>query len=182
MMVPKNAQSPHTTTIPSALSKTLAQDFSSIDTLRQELVATASAMFGPGFVWLVKATDKSQFKLLTTYLAGSPYPGAHFRRQPLDMSTQSQESLGGLSGADYARQTMTQNTVGAFGPRSQAKLAPGGISLVPVLCVNTWEHVWLKDWGIGGKRAFLEAWWERIDWGVVANHADLGGARRAFRA
>lgn len=170
--------------MPSILSAQLAQDFSSLDTLKAEFLATATAMFGPGFVWLVKATEQSRFHLLTTYLAGSPYPGAHYRRQPVDMATQNAQSAGGLSGADYARQTTVQNAVGAFGPRSrmQPKIAPGGVGLTPVLCVNTWEHVWLRDWGIGGKRAFLEAWWERVDWGVVANNADVGGLRRGFGA
>ena len=178
-----NCLSPRSTTMPSNLTKLLAQDFSSIDTLRQEFIATASAMFGPGFVWLVKVTDSSQFRLLTTYLAGSPYAGAHYRRQPIDMATQSRETVGGLSGADFARQNTVQNSVGAFGPRSnQIRIAPGGVNLMPILCVNTWEHVWLKDWGVSGKRAYVTAWWDRIDWAVVANHADMGGTRRALRA
>ncbi|KAI9796024.1 MAG: hypothetical protein M1833_006532 [Piccolia ochrophora] len=175
-----NCISPKRTPIPSLLSDQLAEDFSSLETLRQEFIATGSAMFGPGFVWLVKATDRSQFRLLTTYLAGSPYPGAHYRRQPVDMNSQSLDSTGGLSGADYARQRTVQNTAGVIGDSSgQARLAPGGIALVPILCVNIWEHVWLRDFGVGGKRRFLEAWWERIDWNVVAHNADLGQRRFA---
>ena len=166
----------------SSMSKELASDFSSIDTLRSEFLATADAMFGPGFVWLVKLTEQNRFHLLTTYLAGTPYPGAHYRMQPVDMASQNAQSVGGLSGADYARQNNVQNTVGSFGPRSRAavKMAPGGVQLTPVLCVNTWEHVWLRDWGIGGKRKFLEAWWERIDWAVVSSNADVGGYRRGY--
>ena len=49
------------------------------------------------------------------------------------------------------------------------KLAPGGIHLTPLLCLNTWEHVWLTDYGIDGKRRYVEAWWDRINWTVVSN-------------
>jgi superoxide dismutase, Fe-Mn family len=134
-------------------------------------------MFGPGFVWLVKTTDDLKYRILTTYIAGSPYPGAHYRRQALDMSTQPASS--NLSPMEYARQNTVQNTVGAFGGTGTATtaVAKGGVLLTPLLCVNTWEHVWLRDWGVGGKKGFLEAWWDRIDWNVVANHADVTATR-----
>ncbi|KAI9724569.1 MAG: hypothetical protein M1812_000637 [Candelaria pacifica] len=153
----------------------LATDFSSIDTLRLEFLATAEAMFGPGFVWLVKETDSAKFKILATYIAGSPYPGAHHRRQPVDMATQSPDTIGGLSGEDYARQTQVQNTAGQFGVFSGlAKRPLGGVLVQPVLCINTWEHVWMRDWGLGNKRGYLEAWWNVIDWKVVEDFADMG--------
>jgi Fe-Mn family superoxide dismutase len=131
-------------------------------------------MFGPGFVWLIKNTDKSRYSLLTTYLAGSPYPGAHYRRQAVDMNTESAQSISNLSAAEYARQNIVQNSAGAFGSSSTSFVGTGGVGLMPILCVNTWEHVWLRDWGIGGKRGFLEAWWNMVDWNVVAGNADIG--------
>jgi Fe-Mn family superoxide dismutase len=60
---------------------------------------------------------------------------------------------------------------GGFAGRKD--VAPGGIDVIPLLCVNTWEHVWLRDYGIGGKRAFLEAWWEVINWEEVANASSI---------
>ncbi|KAI9845490.1 MAG: hypothetical protein M1837_004829 [Sclerophora amabilis] len=168
--------SPHRTNIPSKLSEELSSDFSSLDTLRREFIAIASAMFGPGYVWLVKLSDSGQFRLLTTYLAGSPYPGAHYRRQPTDLNTQSQHSVGGLSATSFAKQQTVQNSVGVAS--NQKRLAPGGINIVPILCVNTWQHVWLRDWGVGGKRWFLEAWWDKIDWEVVASKAVNTGFRK----
>ena len=61
---------------------------------------------------------------------------------------------------------------GSFGttslfPGKDSKIAYGGADLDILLCVNTWQHVWLMDWGIGGKKQFLEAWWEAVDWNVV---------------
>ena len=184
-----NCLSPKPTSMPPTLSNQLAQDFSSVETLRREFIATTAAMFGPGFVWLVKLTDQAQFRILPTYLAGTPYPGAHQRRQPVDLATQSDYAPAGpdpssLSAADHARQTTVQNSVGAFGPGSAQQprmLAPGGVGLTPVLCINTWEHVWLRDWGVAGKKAYLEKWWDMVDWRVVASNASVGGSRRGYR-
>ncbi|KAI9671516.1 MAG: hypothetical protein M1817_003568 [Caeruleum heppii] len=175
-----NCLSPKDTDMSSQLNSDLSRDFSSVDTLRREFIATANAMFGPGFVWLVKTRDLgTTFRLLTTYLAGSPYPGAHYRRQSVNMTTQNQDSAKKLSQADFERQNNVQNAVGTFGPTSkQPELGAGGIDLMPVLCVNTWEHVWLRDYGVRGKMEYLEAWWNRIDWGVVGNNADAALGRR----
>ncbi|KAL3423927.1 37S ribosomal protein S26, mitochondrial [Phlyctema vagabunda] len=166
---------PEPTQMPEALKKELENSFSSIDTLKRELIATANSMFGPGFVWVVKSKSE-KYSILTTYLAGSPYPGAHFRKQPVDMNTEND--------ADHNRRAIMDsdpvNTVGSHGrlSKQQPKLAPGGIDVIPVLCLNTWEHVYLRDYGVGlnghgGKRMFADSWWETIDWAVVANHAQI---------
>ncbi len=61
--------------------------------------------------------------------------------------------------------------------RHDKRAAPGGADLDVLLGVSTWEHVWLRDWGVGGKRQFLEAWWDRIDWGVVDELAGAAGKK-----
>ncbi|KAF8863397.1 manganese and iron superoxide dismutase [Acephala macrosclerotiorum] len=167
--------SPNPPEMPLALKEELEKSFGSTETLRREMVVTASSMFGPGFVWLVK--DRSRkYKILCTYLAGSPYPGAHYRRQPVDVNT------GEGSGTEAYKRMASgapTNTVGAHGVHaSSPKLAPGGIDITPVLCINTWEHVYLPDYGIGangagGKREFAESWWYSVDWNVVATNADI---------
>ena len=60
---------------------------------------------------------------------------------------------------------------GAPGPD---RIPPGGTNVVPVLCLNTWEHVWLTDYGFGdgktgGKVEYVQRWWRAIDWNTVAN-------------
>ncbi|KAJ4370403.1 hypothetical protein N0V83_004921 [Neocucurbitaria cava] len=162
----------------SDLEVQIKKDFSSRDTLRETFLATADAMFGPGFVWLVQTND-TQFgnlRILPTYLAGSPLSGAHYRQQPHDLNTHNADSYQAL------------NKVGAFGAAAKQNPGPkkplGGVDVVPLLCVNTWEHVWLHDYGVRGKRRFLEAWWDRIDWDLVGQHATLsprqGQASRQF--
>lgn len=161
------------TEIPPSFQKSLEASFGSIETLKRDFIATANAMFGPGFVWLVRTKGDQEYALLATYIAGSPYPGAHWRRQTRDLNTEPDVK----SPADYARLDALRNmpvtnTVGAYGPYStQGKMAPGGIDIIPILCVNTWQHVYLADWGVLQKKQYLEAWWDRIDWNVVANNA-----------
>ncbi|KAI9673249.1 MAG: hypothetical protein M1829_004314 [Trizodia sp. TS-e1964] len=168
-----NCLAPEPTAMPENLKALLQRDFSSIETLRSEFIETGSAMFGPGFVWLVLQFDRPRvFRILTTYIAGSPYAEAHFRRQSVDMSTQALPSY--RSPPDISKHKDVQNTVGFYGIHSGAKtFAPGGFPLIPVLCVNTWEHVWIRDWGVGNKRTYLEKWWDAIDWNVVASIANM---------
>lgn len=151
------------------------KDFSSVDTLRETFLATAEAMFGPGFVWLVQTNDTTfgSLRILPTYLAGSPLSGAHYRRQSHDLNTHNADSYQSL------------NKVGTFGAAAKHDQGPkkplGGVDVVPLLCVNTWEHVWLHDYGVKGKRQFLEAWWNSIDWDMVAQNATLSPRRPQFQ-
>lgn len=158
----------------------------------------AYAMFGPGFVWLVRTEQTGdtglqfgsrKFRLLCTYLAGSPLAGAHNRAQPIDMNTQNVEAakaaggFQGLSSEEYNRQTTVQNNVGTVGAHSagakNSKMTSfGGVHITPVLCVNTWQHAWLPDHGIEGKYSFLKKWWDLIDWNVVD---DLSGTNMPER-
>uniref|UniRef100_L2FT36 Superoxide dismutase n=1 Tax=Colletotrichum fructicola (strain Nara gc5) TaxID=1213859 RepID=L2FT36_COLFN len=109
-----------------------------LEPLRREMILTASAMFGPGFVWLVK-NSQDEFKVLTTYLAGSPYPGAHWRGQNVDMNT--------VGNTGTARPYF-DNVVKA---QTSGSKPPGALEAHPVLCLSTWEHTWLRDYGLGMK-------------------------------
>lgn len=165
---------------PSFLSD-IEDSFSSHDTLRTEMIETADAMFGPGFVWIVKDQEFGKMKMLCTYLAGSPLPLAHFRAQSIDMATFN-TSVPNAQRFMNAREPT--NPTGSFGPHSRAgqadQHAPGGYNSHPILCVNTWEHAYLRDYGIGGKRAYLERWWDRIDWAVVERNAKVYGPETKF--
>lgn len=137
-------------------------------------------MFGPGFTWLIKRNPSQQLSILNTYLAGSPFPGAHYRRQPLDAATSPSGSIPGSQPAWKAVLQLPSKDsnahAGKFGSFAEhGQLAPGGVELEPLMCVNTWQHCWLMNWGIAGKRGYLEAWWDSIDWGVVERNAGWGG-------
>ncbi|KAK4226140.1 Manganese/iron superoxide dismutase [Podospora fimiseda] len=167
--------------IPKQLESDLCLSFGSIETLKLELIKTASAMFGPGFVWLVKTEAPGApnlFKVLPTYLAGSPYPGAHWRRQDVDANTDIGSST--PEGLAAGKRFLEDSAYGAGNAsaavNSRHKFAPGGTDLTPVLCLNTWEHVWLFDYqfGVGskgGKYEYAMNWWKKIDWDKVSQLA-----------
>jgi Fe-Mn family superoxide dismutase len=149
------------------LENQIRDDFSSLETLRETFLETAEAMFGPGFVWLVQTNDTQvgSLRILPTYIAGSPLSAAHYRRQSHDLNTHNADTYQAL------------NSVGTFGSAAKQSTQPkrplGGVDVVPLLCVNTWEHVWLQDYGVRGKRKFLEAWWDKIDWNWVRQNATI---------
>lgn len=58
------------------------------------------------------------------------------------------------------------------------KIAPGGANVEVCLGVNVWQHVWLRDYGFGGKKEFLERWWDSVDWKVVEDNAQLDAPGR----
>lgn len=87
-----------------------------------------------------------------------------------------------LPNSPYSKSALT-NTAGSMGQFSnEVKMAPGGVDLDVLMCVSTWEHTWLRDWGVAGKREFLEAWWECIDWGVVEANAGGMGEKKSKKA
>lgn len=175
------------------LQEHLEKSFGSLDSLRRELVMTAEAMFGPGFVWVVQHMDAAgpvarPFKILTTYQAGSPYPTAHWRSQGVDMNNHGGAGEGGDIVKDYFnRQNVANRREPLHGgdtaaSRATTRIPPGGTNVVPVLCVNTWEHVWMWDYGVGGKTDFVANWWNIINWGRVQSLSHLNTTSRSMSA
>jgi Fe-Mn family superoxide dismutase len=142
-------------------------NFDSLDNLRLDFLETADAMFGNGFVWLMKEHSSGNLRILCTYNAGSPYPNAHHRRQSREMATQDIAS----------RLSRPQNHVGSFGASSRnPELGPtNALKAEPILCLNMWQQAWLPDYGLMGKRNYILCWWERINWELVEQAAaDVG--------
>jgi superoxide dismutase, Fe-Mn family len=182
--------------MPPELEARIADDFGSVEVLKNEMLAMAYSMFGPGFVWLVRTDlvgstqsrfQKRSFRLLSTYMGGSPLAGAHNRQQPVDMNTQNVAAaqaaggLRGLSEQEQRRQMEVQNRVGSMGRHAQR--APpasfGGVHVIPCLVVNTWQHAWLPDHGVNGKMAFLQKWWDLINWDQVVSLSGVLPSREA---
>lgn len=163
---------PNVTSVPSSdLKEQIVQDFNSLENMRVDIIEAAAAMFGPGYVWVVQDTNGTSIKMriLTTYLAGSPLAGAHNRRQERDLNTESVDSYEQLNGVGSFGESARKPKV----PLDKEKTALGGANVTPLLCVNTWQHVWLPDYGVTGKMDYLEAWWNKINWNVVLQLARL---------
>jgi superoxide dismutase, Fe-Mn family len=144
-----------------------------MDNLKATFLANANAMFGGGFIWLVRiksyrsGEDKlTNFRIMRTYSAGSPLAAAHWRAQVEDMQN---VSLG-----DQSREIAKRIANDAV------------VEVEPVLCVSVWEHSYIVDWKVQGKQQFLDAWWDRINWNIVEELAcvrdqppeDIPGQRR----
>lgn len=166
------------------LVKHIKDSFSSVESLRASFLATAEAMFGPGFVWLVKKSN-NELAILTTYIAGTPYPGANFRRQSVDMNNVTTRILPTarpftIHQHSEAVQTIVRDHAqyagyaGNFGEVSEQAFqwVGGGADIMPLLAVSTWEHTFMPDWGAAGKRDFIERWWDEIDWDVVYHRGE----------
>lgn len=153
---------------PEPLTRAVADTFSNIDALKAELTATALSLFGSGTVWLVM--DRSRrLRILATYNAGTPYPGAHGRRQDIDTNTLS----GPLHG--YQNDTLSSTMAAAKGA--------GGMNMypLPVLSVSVWPQVYMTDYGVDMKRrrAYLENWWKCINWDLVVERYNRAAGSRA---
>ena len=97
------------------------------------------------------------------------------------MATTDNGLRAGDTPANYAaREYGLGSSVGSFGPyaRGTKITAPGGQDLEVLMCVSTWEHTWLRDWGYGKKRTFLESWWRMIDWEKVQHLMEPSGERK----
>ncbi|KIX00212.1 uncharacterized protein Z518_10350 [Rhinocladiella mackenziei CBS 650.93] len=145
--------------------RSIEMDFESVDHLRSEFLETADAMFGNGFVWLMKPPYAGGLTLLATYNAGSPYSEAAPRRDNRDMATFDGRGIA----AQLSASGSAIGSAGTFGDFSSARanLFEGALNAQPILCVNLWQHQYIPDWGVLGKRAYLTAWWDRIDWQMV---------------
>ncbi|KAJ9605097.1 hypothetical protein H2200_010487 [Cladophialophora chaetospira] len=157
-------------------SKCIQHTFGNVETLREEMLETADAMFGNGFVWLLKDRAKPDLRILATYNAGSPFKVAAPRRDDTDMATfgggtSIADQLSGRSGMgppstierDIATGSTRAGSFGDYSPNAN-RFHTGVLDMEPVLCLNVWQHQWIRDYGVLGKRAYLGAWWDRIDW------------------
>jgi len=162
---------------PNTLLQDIKEAFGSLDDLRTEMLETAEAMFGNGFVWLIKDDTQGQLRLLCTYNAGSPWPRAHYRQQNRDMANTYAHV--GRDAAETQRLNNVQNQVGSIGryskPSTEGQPAINALTGGPILCVNAWQHMYLRDYGVRGKRQYLANWWERIDWGLVEQNSHQYG-------
>ncbi|KAK5076204.1 hypothetical protein LTS08_006830 [Lithohypha guttulata] len=146
--------------------------FSSLSELRQEMLEHGEAIFGNGFVWLMQertagTNTGGRLRILCTYNAGSPYRDAWLLRQNRDRATNLDPAS---PEAVQSRNSLLGRTPGSASlARNQEHSLQDQLDAEPLLCLNVWQHMWVPDYGLleRGKRAYLAAWWERINWDKV---------------
>lgn len=117
-----------------------------------------------------------RLRILATYNAGTPYPGAIARRQDIDTNTyaspyqhyQGSSAYPSAYSAGYGNDILDSTLSAASNAR--AGLSGPMHYPIPLLNVSVWPQVYMTDYGVSaqGKRDYLENWWNCIDWVVVA--------------
>lgn len=135
------------------------QSFSSIESFEEHFQATATALLGSGWVWLV-LDGAQKLRILTTYNAGTPFDFA--RLQQADPNTGLLPSSSSSSSAASGRD---ENQFALYTSMKRS------YSLTPVLCCSVWEHSYLPDYGFD-KAAYVKAWMQAVDWGKVQSRIE----------
>ncbi|KAF5094001.1 hypothetical protein D0Z03_002224 [Geotrichum reessii] len=125
------------------LDKLVLNSFESEVSFRELFITQAESIFSGGYTWLVFHKGVKQLFLMNTYGWGVP-PIFSSR----DLQSFANQTLGGSAALNT--QPPTEDYV------------------VPLLSVSVWQHAYLHDYGVLGKRKYLENVWNSIDWRVVA--------------
>nr|CAG8479769.1 8960_t:CDS:2 [Entrophospora candida] len=118
----------------------------------------ALAIFGSGWTWLVK-TEYDTLCVVNTYNAEDPnnHPSRFNKTSDKDDINQKQDTL-----------TPSNQPL----PPPLIKLSmelPHNSRLTPLLCLNVWEHAYVKQYGILNKSLYIENFWKCINWEVINN-------------
>ncbi|CAH1758578.1 14114_t:CDS:2 [Entrophospora sp. SA101] len=140
------------------LNMKIADEFRSFDLFKEHFTNMALAIFGSGWTWLVK-TEYDTLCVVNTYNAEDPnnHPSRFNKKSDKDDINQKQDTL-----------TPSNQPL----PPPLIKLSmelPHNSRLTPLLCLNVWEHAYVKQYGILNKSLYIENFWKCINWEVINN-------------
>lgn len=133
----------------SMLHRLILRQFESEVSFRELFLTQAASTFSSGYTWLVHNNQDQKLYLMNTYGWGVP---------PL-FSTRELNSLRNMK-KDGGVVTSGGN-IGTANDRLD--------SVIPLLNVSVWQHAYLHDYGVFGKRKYLENFWNSINWKHVEN-------------
>ncbi|CAG8679559.1 15415_t:CDS:2, partial [Cetraspora pellucida] len=122
-------------------------------------------------------TEFKQFRVVNTYNAGTTLDITRLQEKDPNNHPTSFLSSPFLTTSSEMSSQFAQNA------SSSKPVPPPSIALnlvdppphkskfTPLLCLNVWEHAYLKDFGIHGKDTYIDRFWECVDWTVVHNRA-----------
>ncbi|RIB11881.1 Manganese/iron superoxide dismutase [Gigaspora rosea] len=168
---------PKGVTLPEAfLHERIKQTFGSIDDFKTHFKDMALGLFGSGWTWLVE-TEFRQLRVVNTYNAGTTLDTTRLQEKDPNNHPTSLLSSPFLTNASQTSSQFAQST-GSSKPVPPPSIAlnlidppPHKSKFTPLLCLNVWEHAYLKDFGIHGKETYIDQFWECVDWTVVHNRA-----------
>jgi len=162
----------------------LQDSFGSIIEFKTLLLNSANAINGDGFTWVVArkpkrstfTTDLSSSKdeydslfVLNTYNAGTPNNSIRFG-QLSEISRKIKEletkvNSDGSSSSSSAFSVSRSSILSLLEARDSAMY--DDVEYKPILAIDSSPKVWLHDYGVYGKKTYLENVWKAIDWDIV---------------
>lgn len=157
------------------LASWIEYSFGSMLEFKTLLLNSANAINGDGFTWVVAKKPQQIYSLtasghsndeydklfvVNTYNAGTPNNSLRFGqlRAFSDKIRALEQQVG--------EELETSSILSLLDARNIAMFSD--MELYPVLALDASPKVWLHDYGVHGKAAYLSRAWEAIDWEVVA--------------
>lgn len=125
----------------SILLRMIHRQFESEVSFRELFLTQAASTFSSGYTWLVHNNQDQKLYLMNTYGWGVP-------------------PLFSTSELNAIRNMKKDNSVPSGGSIANERLD----SVIPLLNVSVWQHAYLHDYGVFGKRKYLENFWNSINW------------------
>ncbi|ODQ81042.1 hypothetical protein BABINDRAFT_160459 [Babjeviella inositovora NRRL Y-12698] len=162
------------------LHEWIVESFGSLEEFRTLLLNQAHAIKGDGFTWLVannasgdaKRMDLENLFVVNTYNAGVPddnVRGGQMNKLA-DQQKETKPQQEDIKSIDEEALDRAMETIGTV-ESVYAKVNQGKTNYVPILCLNASPKAYLADYGVFGKRQYLDNVWECIDWEVVERRA-----------
>lgn len=142
-------------------STAVAKSFGSFTALKELLLAQSESILGDGYTWLVFASfgeGQKALKVMNTYSWGVPPIFSVKQLQEFEQSSRPAQLL------TEGQQSHPNNL-----QLEQSTLLNVAEKVTPLLNLNVWQHAYVPDYGVFGKRRYLENLWDTINWEVVCN-------------
>lgn len=137
-----------------SFSDKVTKSFGSHLGLKEQMINHADAIFGNGYTWLV--ATQGGLGVVNTYNAGTPF--SHITEQ---------ERRGASSSTSPASSSSFSSALSSASSDADVDSLLKLTDIVPLVNLNVWQHVYLPDYGVAGKRKFLENLFLTINWEKV---------------
>ncbi|ODQ67565.1 manganese and iron superoxide dismutase [Nadsonia fulvescens var. elongata DSM 6958] len=130
--------------------------FGSVTSFRELLINQATSIFGNGYVWLVYNPRDGQVYVVNTYNSGVPFGNSYAEAVESVEDAENETIYGKIS--NEARELLAEDKAKKNG------IIPG---LIPLLNINMWQNAWVDDYGVAGKRKYVENVWNTLRWDII---------------
>ncbi|KAI5967811.1 uncharacterized protein KGF55_000082 [Candida pseudojiufengensis] len=157
-LIDKPTEDSTTKTKPSRflMEKLMNIDILDLNQLRNKILTMAENSNGQGWIYLIEDKNKN-LSFLQSFNDGIPF---YFgKRQQFDLN-------GGID-------ELTFNGLNKLEKRAQKKAGQqlkdndDDEKYLPILAINYWDYMYIKDYGITGKSEYLNNLWDNLNWDVI---------------